>query len=73
MRLPLLGLLLGLVSGIAALSTQGSKLLVVIEDDGDKSKYSHFWNDLEGMSTYSQSNTILCTDTHSSQRLPNNI
>lgn len=51
MRLPLLGLLLGLISCVAALSTQGNKLLVVIEDDGDKSKYSHFWSDLEGKKT----------------------
>lgn len=52
MRLPLLGLVLGLISCIAALSTQGNKLLVVIEDDGDKSKYSHFWSDLEGRTTW---------------------
>ncbi|EGP89490.1 unnamed protein product [Zymoseptoria tritici ST99CH_1A5] len=48
MRLPLLGLLLGFVSLVAAVSTQGSKLLVVIENDADKSKYSQFWSDLEG-------------------------
>jgi oligosaccharyltransferase complex subunit beta len=48
MRLPLLGLFLGFVSFVAALSTQGSQLLVVIEDVADKSKYSQFWSDLEG-------------------------
>lgn len=58
MRLPLLGLLLGLISGIAALSTQGSRLLVVIEDDADKSKYSHFWSDLEGKKGHTRYHTL---------------
>jgi oligosaccharyltransferase complex subunit beta len=48
MRLPLFGLFLAFVSFVAAISTQGSKLLVVIESDADKSKYSQFWSDLEG-------------------------
>lgn len=47
MRLPLLGLLLGLLSFVSALSASGSKLLVVIEDEADKGKYSQFWTDLE--------------------------
>ncbi|KAK4624713.1 Dolichyl-diphosphooligosaccharide--protein glycosyltransferase subunit wbp1 [Fulvia fulva] len=47
MRLPLLGLLLGFLSYVSALSAVGSKLLVVIEDEADKTKYSQFWNDLE--------------------------
>ena len=34
--------------GIAqALSSTGNRLLVVLEDLGDKSKYSKFWTDLE--------------------------
>lgn len=49
MRLPLLGLLLGFVSFVSALSAAGSKLLVVIEDEADKSKYGQFWKDLESM------------------------
>ncbi|KAK3722954.1 oligosaccharyl transferase glycoprotein complex, beta subunit [Vermiconidia calcicola] len=47
MRLPLLGLLLGLLSFVSALSATGNKLLVVIEEESEKSKYSQFWNDLE--------------------------
>ncbi|KAF7192691.1 Dolichyl-diphosphooligosaccharide--protein glycosyltransferase subunit wbp1 [Pseudocercospora fuligena] len=47
MRLPILGLLLGLLSFVSALSAAGSKLLVIIEDDADKSKYTQFWTDLE--------------------------
>ena len=51
MRLPLLGLLLGLLSYVSALSAVDSKLLVVIEDEADKTKYSQFWNDLESESS----------------------
>lgn len=38
--------LLGLVH---ALSSAGNRLLVVIEEAGDREKYSQFWGDLEGM------------------------
>lgn len=49
MRLPLIGLLLGLLSLVSALSATGSKLLVILEDESDKSKYSQFIEDLQGM------------------------
>lgn len=42
-------LLLGLVSLARAISTTGSRLLVVIEDAAEKVKYSTLWKDLEGM------------------------
>lgn len=38
--------LLGLVQ---ALSSSGSRLLVVVEEAAEKAKYSTFWKDLEGM------------------------
>lgn len=47
MRLQLLGLVAGLLGLVSALSAQGNKLLVVIEDEAEKSKYSQFWTDLE--------------------------
>lgn len=48
MRLPsLLGLLLGLVGIAAALSASGNRLLVILEEEGERSKYSQFWLDLE--------------------------
>ncbi|KAI9843284.1 MAG: oligosaccharyl transferase glycoprotein complex, beta subunit [Sclerophora amabilis] len=40
-------LLLSLVGLVQALSTGGNRLLVVLEEVGEKSKYSKFWNDLE--------------------------
>jgi len=40
-------LTLGLVQ---ALSSGGNRLLVVIEEAAEKSKYSTFWGDLEGSS-----------------------
>ena len=48
MRLPLVGLLLGLLSLVSALSATGSKLLVILEEESEKSKYSQFWTDLGG-------------------------
>lgn len=48
MRLSVFGLFLGLLSFVSALSATGSKLLVVLEEDSEKSKYSQFWTDLEG-------------------------
>ncbi|KAI9812309.1 MAG: oligosaccharyl transferase glycoprotein complex, beta subunit [Pycnora praestabilis] len=40
-------LLLALLSVVQALSSSGNRLLVVIEELGDKAKYSKFWGDLE--------------------------
>lgn len=48
MQLRILGLLLGLLSIVSALSAAGNKLLVVIDDESDKTKYGQFWIDLEG-------------------------
>jgi len=48
MRLRILGLVLGLLGVVSALSAQGQKLLVVNEDEGESSKYSQFWADLQG-------------------------
>lgn len=50
MRLPILGLLLGLVAAVTAVSAQGREVLVVIDDEADKSRYGQFWADLEGRS-----------------------
>ena len=47
MKLYLVSLLLGIFSVVSALSAAGSKLLVVIDADTDKVKYSQFWADLE--------------------------
>lgn len=33
---------------VEAISTSGSRVLVVIEELGEQSKYSQFWADLEG-------------------------
>ena len=46
MRSFTLGLLLGLLSFVSALSAAGSNLLVVVDDEADKGKYSTFWSDL---------------------------
>jgi oligosaccharyltransferase complex subunit beta len=51
MRIPLIGLILGFLSLASALSAAGSKLLVVLEEEGERSKYSQFFNDLEGNRT----------------------
>lgn len=48
MQLRILGLLLGLLSIVSALSAVGNKLLVVIDDESEKGKYGLFWADLEG-------------------------
>ena len=39
--------LLALVSVVQALSSTGTRLLVVLEDAAEKTKYSKFWGDLE--------------------------
>ena len=45
----LAALLLGaFVSCVTSISAQGSRLLVVLEDEAEKSKYGQFWLDLEG-------------------------
>jgi oligosaccharyltransferase complex subunit beta len=51
MRIPLIGLILAFLSIASALSAAGSKLLVVLEEEGERSKYSQFFSDLEGRPT----------------------
>jgi oligosaccharyltransferase complex subunit beta len=41
-------LLLGLLAVVQAVSSSGNKLLVVLEDLAEKSKYSKYLGDLEG-------------------------
>jgi len=41
-------LLLLLVAAVQAISSSGDRLLVILEDVGDKAKYSKFLGDLEG-------------------------
>lgn len=48
MRWILSFLLLGLLSAVSALSSDGNKLLVVLEELSEKSKYSKYLGDLEG-------------------------
>ncbi|KAK5112758.1 hypothetical protein LTR62_003856 [Meristemomyces frigidus] len=43
MRLRILGLIAGFLGLVSALSAQGNKVLVVLEDEADKSKYSQLW------------------------------
>ena len=45
--------LLALLSLAQALSSTGSRLLIVIEEAAEKGKYSKFWGDLEGESNAS--------------------
>jgi len=40
-------LLLALVGIVSALSSSGSRLLVVLEETADQDKYSQFWGDLK--------------------------
>ena len=47
--------LLALVSLAQALSSTGNRLLVVIEEAAEKTKYSQFWGDLEGKSSLQSS------------------
>lgn len=49
MRWLLSFLLLGLLSVVQALSSSGSNLLVILEELAEKSKYSKYLADLEGM------------------------
>ncbi|PPJ54291.1 hypothetical protein CBER1_06566 [Cercospora berteroae] len=46
MRFSIISLLLGIVAFVSALSAEGSKLLVVIDEDADKTQYAQFWSDL---------------------------
>lgn len=41
-------LLLGLLAVVETASTSGNKLLVVLEELADKTKYSKYFGDLEG-------------------------
>ena len=50
MRWLLSFLLVGLLGLVQALSSSGSRLLVVIEEAAEKDKYSKLWGDLEGAS-----------------------
>lgn len=45
-------LLLCFAGIVAAVSSSGSRLLVVLEDAAEKSKYSRFWKDLEGKADF---------------------
>jgi len=46
----LLSLLVAALPGLTqALSSSGSRLLVVVEEASERAKYSTFWGDLEGM------------------------
>jgi len=40
-------LALALVGIVQALSSTGDRLLVIVDEVGDKGKYSGFWKDLE--------------------------
>lgn len=51
MKLLFSWLLLALLGVVSALSSSGSRLLVVLEETGEKDKYSQFWGDLEGKRT----------------------
>jgi oligosaccharyltransferase complex subunit beta len=42
-------LLLALLAAVQAVSTAGNRLLVILEDTAEKSNYSKFWEDLEGL------------------------
>jgi len=42
-------LLLGLLAAVEAVSSSGNQLLVVLEELADKTKYSKYFGDLEGM------------------------
>lgn len=49
----LLSFLVASLAGLAlGLSSTGNRLLVVIEDTAEQSKYSQFWADLEGMESH---------------------
>lgn len=63
-------LFLALFSAVHALSSTGSRLLVVTEDSAaDKEKYSTFWSDLESLSTQISIQWILQTYNRNRPRL----
>ena len=50
MRWPLCTLFFGFLSLVRGLSSSGNRLLVVIEEAAEQTKYSQFWGDLKGAS-----------------------
>jgi oligosaccharyltransferase complex subunit beta len=42
-------LALCLVGFVSAISSTGTRLLVILDDASDKDKYTKFWGDLNGM------------------------
>jgi hypothetical protein len=77
MRSFFLGLFLGLLSFVSALSAAGSNLLVVVDDEADREKYSTFWSDLtckqcRGIVAIVQSSQYELTIPYS-KRLPDHI
>jgi hypothetical protein len=40
--------LFALLGAVQAISSVGNRLLVVLEDESEKSSFSQFWTDLEG-------------------------
>jgi oligosaccharyltransferase complex subunit beta len=48
MRWLLSFVLFGFLAAVHALSSSGTRLLVVLEDAAEKDEYSMFWGDLEG-------------------------
>lgn len=55
--------LLALLSLVQALSSSGNRLLVVIEEAAEQSKYSKFWTDLEGDSYWFEAKGTLVANT----------
>jgi len=56
-------LLLGLFAAVNALSSSGNRLLVVLEESGEKDKYSKFLGDLEGECSRAKHSIIAHLDT----------
>lgn len=66
-------LFLGFVAAVHALSSSGSRLLVILEDEAEKSLYSTFWSDLEGELRLRQVLYCLYTDNPRRARLLVNV
>ncbi len=49
-------LVLALLGCVQALSSSGSRLLIVVEEAAERAKYSTFWGDLEGLSILRHNN-----------------
>jgi len=45
-------LLLGLLAAVEAVSSSGNKLLVILEELAEKTKYSKYFGDLEGRNNW---------------------